>query len=395
MVCATSMSYAQADGIATLQSSDVDIPLNDVAKGKVIDSGSCGKGVNYELYEDYTLRIYGNGAMDDYSTYSNTTKLLPDQAPWGIELYKRIKEVVIENGVTHIGGRSFYECASLTKATIPSSIKSIGYDAFSSCTRLTNITIPDGVTSIRNRAFMGCSGITSITIPNSVTSIGESAFSDCIRLTSITIPNSVTSIGEAAFWYCTGLTSVTIPNSVTSIGESVFFGCSRLTDVTIPNSVTSIADAAFAGSGLTSITIPNSVTSIGEAAFNDCAKLKYVKVPNSVTKIGSVAFPQTGDEDLVIEFTSETPPTLDDVESFGYLCTIYVPETALETYLNAKLWKDHADQILPKEQITGIGSIASEQSGKNSAIYDLQGHRVKEMLPNGIYIVNGKKVYSR
>ena len=395
LVCATSMSYAQADGIATLQSSDVDIPLNDVAKGKVIDSGSCGKGVNYELYEDYTLRIYGNGAMDDYSTYSNTTKLLPDQAPWGIELYKRIKEVVIENGVTHIGGRSFYECASLTKATIPSSIKSIGYDAFSSCTRLTNITIPDGVTSIRNRAFMGCSGITSITIPNSVTSIGESAFSDCIRLTSITIPNSVTSIGEAAFWYCTGLTSVTIPNSVTSIGESVFFGCSRLTDVTIPNSVTSIADAAFAGSGLTSITIPNSVTSIGEAAFNDCAKLKYVKVPNSVTKIGSVAFPQTGDEDLVIEFTSETPPTLDDVESFGYLCTIYVPETALETYLNAKLWKDHADQILPKEQITGIGSIASEQSGKNSAIYDLQGHRVKEMLPNGIYIVNGKKVYSR
>ena len=372
LVCATSMSYAQADGIATLQSSDVDIPLNDVARGKVIDSGSCGKGVNYELYEDYTLRIYGNGAMDDYSTYSNTTKLLPDQAPWGIELYKKIKEVVIENGVTHIGGRSFYECASLTKATIPSSIKSIGYDAFYSCTRLANITIPDGVTSIRNRAFMGCSGFTSITIPN-----------------------SVTSIGEAAFWYCTGLTSVTIPNSVTSIGESVFYGCSRLTEVTIPNSVTSIADGAFAGSGLTSITIPNSVTSIGEDAFNACAKLKYVKVPNSVTKIGSLAFSQTGDEDLVIEFTSETPPTLNDVESFGYLCTIYVPETALETYLNAKLWKDHADQILPKEQITGIGSIVSEQSGKNSAVYDLQGHRVKEMLPNGIYIVNGKKIYSR
>ena len=391
LVCATSMSYAQADGIATLQSSDVDIPLNDVAKGKVIDSGSCGKGVNYELYEDYTLRIYGNGAMDDYSTYSNTTKLLPDQAPWGIELYKKIKEVVIENGVTHIGGRSFYECASLTKATIPSSIKSIGYDAFSSCTRLTNITIPDGVTSIRNRAFMGCSGFTSITIPNSVTSIGESAFAGCTGLTCITIPNSVTSIGEAAFWDCIRLTSVTIPNSVTSIGESVFFGCSRLTDVTIPNSVTSIADGAFAGSGLTSITIPNSVTSIGGTAFN-ATKLKYVKVPNSVTKIGSVAFPQTGDEDLVIEFTSETPATLYDVESFGFLCTIYVPETALETYRNAKYWKDHADQILPKEQTTGINLIGYKQSEKKSAIYDLQGNKVTEMQSKGIYIVNGKKI---
>ena len=395
LVCATSMSYAQADGIATLQSSDVDIPLNDVAKGKVIDSGSCGKGVNYELYEDYTLRIYGNGAMDDYSTYSNTTKLLPDQAPWGIELYKKIKEVVIENGVTHIGGRSFYKCASLTKATIPNSMKSIGYDAFSDCTRLANITIPNGVTSIRNRAFNGCTRLTSITIPNSVTSIGESAFADCTGLTSITIPNSVTSIGEAAFWCCTGLTSITIPNSVTSIGESVFYGCSRLTDVTIPNSVTSIADGAFAESGLTSITIPNSVTSIGGGAFNGCAKLKYVKIPKNVTEIGYQAFPQTGDENLVIEFTSETPATLYSVESFGYLCTIYVPETALETYLNAKFWKDHADQILPKEQTTGISSIASEQSGKNSAVYDLQGHRVKEMQPNGIYIVNGKKVYSR
>ena len=347
LVCATSMSYAQADGIATLQSSDVDIPLNDVARGKVIDSGSCGKGVNYELYEDYTLRIYGNGAMDDYSTYSNTTKLLPDQAPWGIELYKKIKEVVIENGVTHIGGRSFYECASLTKATIPSSIKSIGYDAFYSCTRLTNITIPDGVTSIRNRAFMGCSGFTSITIPNSVTSIGESAFSDCTRLTSITIPNSVTSIGENAFYDC---------------------------------------------SGLTSITIPNSVTSIGEAAFEGCTKLKYVKIPKNVTEIGYQAFPQTGDKDLVIEFTSETPATLYDVESFGFLCTIYVSENALETYLNAKYWKDHADQILPKEQATGISSVGSEKSEKKTAIYDLQGRKVAEVQPNGMYIVNGKKI---
>ena len=396
MLCATPMVYAQADGNEALKSSDVATALNGVvAKGNVIASGSCGKNVNYELYDDYTLRIYGNGAMDNFMTYRNVTVLQPDQAPWGLE-YKKIKAVVIENGVTHIGGRSFYECASLTKATIPSSIKSIGYDAFYSCTRLANITIPDGVTSIRNRAFMGCSGFTSITIPNSVTSIGESAFSDCTRLTSITIPNSVTNIGETVFFNCSGLTNITIPNSVTSIGRGVFFNCSGLTSITIPNSVTNIGESAFSGcSGLTSINIPNSVTSIGEDAFNACAKLKYVKVPNSVTKIGSLAFSQTGDEDLVIEFTSETPPTLNDVESFGYLCTIYVPETALETYLNAKFWKDHADQILPKEQITGIGSIVSEQSGKNSAVYDLQGHRVKEMLPNGIYIVNGKKVYSR
>ena len=94
----------------------------------------------------------------------------------------------------------------------------------------------------------------------------------------------------------------------------------------------------------------------------------------------------------LIEFTSETPATLYNVESLGFLCTIYVPETALETYLNATFWKDHADQILPKEQTTGISSIKREQSEKRTAIYDLQGHKVTDMQPHGIYIVNGKKV---
>ena len=318
------MIYAQEGGIATLQSSDVEMPLNGAAaKGKVIDSGSCGENVKYELYEDYTLRIYGNGAMDNFMTYSNVTVLQPYQAPWGLE-YKKIKAVVIENGVTHIGGHSFYECASLTKVTIPNSVKSIGY-----C------------------AFFGCKALANITIPNSVTSIGEWAFGECSGLTSITLPNSVTNIGTRAFGEC---------------------------------------------SGLTSITIPNSVTGIGEGAFDGCVKLKHVKIAKNVTEIGYGAFPQTGDEDLVIEFTSETPATLYDVESFGYLCTIYVPENALETYLNAKFWKDHADQIVPKNYTTGISSIGREQSEKKTAIYDLQGHKVKEMQPNGIYIVNGKKV---
>ena len=363
MLCATPMVYAQADGIVNQDSSDVTMRLNGAAMGKVIDSGSCGKNVNYELYDDYTLRIYGNGAMDDYA-------LQPVHSPWGVELYKKIKAVVIENGVTHIGGDSFYECTPLTKVTIPNSVKSIGHRAFYNCTALANITIPNSVTSIGSFAFDGCTGFTSITIPNSVTSIGEMAFDGCSGLTSITIPNSVTSIGESAFANCSGLTDITIPNSVTSIVHGAFWRCS----------------------GLTSITIPNSVTSIGEAAFEGCAKLKYIKIPKNVTEIGYGAFPQTGDEDLVIEFTSETPATLYDVESFGFLCTIYVPETALETYLNAKCWKDHADQILPKEQTTGINLIGYKQSEKKSAIYDLQGNKVTEMQSKGIYIVNGKKV---
>lgn len=67
-------------------------------------------------------------------------------------------------------------------------------------------------------------------------------------------------------------------------------------------------------------------------------------------------------------------------------------ENALETYLNAKFWKDHADQIKPKKYTTGISSIGSEAKEEKTAIYDLKGHKVTELQPHGMYIVNGKKV---
>ena len=93
--------------------------------------------------------------------------------------------------------------------------------------------IPNDVTSIGGSAFSGCTGLTSVAIPNSVTSIGNQAFSGCTGLTSVNIPNNVTTIGYAAFNGCIGFTSITIPNSVTSIGNNAFDGCDKLSSVTV------------------------------------------------------------------------------------------------------------------------------------------------------------------
>ena len=202
-----------------------------------------------------------------------------------------ITSVVIEDGVTSIGGRTFWRCTSLTSVTIPGGVTSIVESAFESCSSLTSVTIGDGVTSIGERAFESCSNLTSVTIPDGVTSIGERAFRRCTGLTSVMIGNGVTSIGKYAFYYCTSLTSVTIGNSVTSIGDVAFYGCSGLTSITIPNSVTSIGEGAFSScQNLTSVTIGNSVTSIGESAFSNCQNLTSVTIPNSVTSIGRAAF---------------------------------------------------------------------------------------------------------
>lgn len=119
--------------------------------------------------------------------------------------------------------------------------------------RIKKIVIEDGVTHIGEYAFSGCKNLTYVTIPNSVTTM-EGAFTNCTALTSITIPNSVENI-DGAFSKCTQLTTITLPNSITSIGDHTFFGCSSLKSITIPESVKTIGNEALLGcSSLKSIT---------------------------------------------------------------------------------------------------------------------------------------------
>ena len=265
-------------------------------------SGSCGDKLTWSLSDDGTLTISGKGAMDNYKFdgYNYLTNSYHTDAPWDAYRHYRdsrsyyIRSVVIENGVTSIGDRAFYDCVNLSSVTISSSVTSIGEYAFYDC-RLASVTIPSRVTSIGSNAFEECEYLTSVTIPYGVAEIGERTFYNCQALTSVTIPGSVTSIGESAFDSCYELTSVTIPSSVTSIGESAFDSCYKLTSVTIPNGVTSIEYNTFNKcKSLTSVTIPDSVTSIGNSAFDNCDALTSVVIPNSVTSIGSWAFSGCG-----------------------------------------------------------------------------------------------------
>ena len=203
---------------------------------------------------------------------------------------KNDKTYEIPDGVTSIGGYSFYRCESLTSITISDSVTSIGNYAFSDCTSLTSVTISDSVTSIGNYAFRSCTSLTSVTIPDSVTSIGDYAFGNCTSLTSVTIPDSVTSISNIAFSDCTSLTSINVEknNKNYSSVNGVLFNRNQnklicypagKNDKTyeIPNSVTSIGGYAFSScTSLTSVTIPNGVTSIDNHAFWNCTSLKNI-----------------------------------------------------------------------------------------------------------------------
>jgi hypothetical protein len=126
-----------------------------------------------------TLIISGNGAMPNYQ-----------YAPW-YRYESSIYTVVIEPGVTSIGGLAFSECKSVTSIMLPNSITHIGDGAFAMCTSLASVTLPNNLTNIGSSAFRNCHSLTSLTTHALTPPIlGVNAFSGVPVNISVYIPES-------------------------------------------------------------------------------------------------------------------------------------------------------------------------------------------------------------
>ena len=275
--CSNLTIYGYEGSYAETYANTNNIPF--AAIKNIIASGITGQ-CKWELDEEGTLTISGNGAMEDYGYLS--------LKPW--KKYE-FSKVIIEDGVTNIGTYSFENCSSLISVTIPNSVKSIGVYAFYNCNSITDITIPDSVTTIEYYTFSGCSSLANIAIPDSVTFIDSLAFDSCTNLTSITIPNSVTEIEIDAFDGCTNLASITVDEGNTEYDSRN--NCNAIID---SKSNTLIL-------GCKNTVIPETVTSINSYAFYDCESLTEITIPSSVTSIGVRAFGYYYDENIIEDFT--------------------------------------------------------------------------------------------
>lgn len=269
----------------------------------VIDYGICGDGVNWELGYDGVLRVSGQGAMYNYAWNA--------EKPWSMYL-NDIREVIIEDGVTHIGNyafeacsltrlemadsvltvgdEAFYKCEGLKEIVFSQNLTHIGYESFSYCHGLTSVVIPGSVETIDGLAFCTCYGLQEVIIGQGVQTIGICAFSCCHALTDILIPDSVTTISEASFEN-TGLTEITIPGSVASISELLFYDCEKLERVELEEGVSAIAQGAFVRcSKLKEVVMPESLRTIGYRAFGNCTALTEVAIPSGTTTLENNLF---------------------------------------------------------------------------------------------------------
>lgn len=278
-------------------------------------SGTCGatgneSNVTWSLNTtDSTLTISGTGAMADWTTENDV--------PWNAQ-QKSIKTVLIEHGVTKIGGFAFSKDSLLTAITIPASLTLVGDSAFRNCVKLNNLyisdlaawcsidlsdytsapfnhnttgvttnkignlylngslvsalAIPDGVTTIKKYAFCGCCSFTSILL-NQVTALESFAFSSCHSIKSLVLPPMVSSIAQNVFANCTSLETVILPENLQTLSGGLFFNCPSLASLTIPVSVTSIGTRSlFPGFSLKDIyvkwTTKNAIPSLPTQFIN-------------------------------------------------------------------------------------------------------------------------------
>ena len=195
----------------------------------LVASGVCGDNLTWSLSNDGTLTISGTGDMYDFSILTYLPSGPAVNTPW-YTFRNDIKNVVVNDGATHIGKIAFLNCSNLYSVILPDTVSSIGSSAFSNCYSLVSINIPTSVVSIDSQTFSQCRSLTTLSLPDSITSIGFYAFSGC-NFTSLTLPDSVSTIGRGAFERCTSLVSIFIPSSVSSIEYAAFSTCSSLKDV--------------------------------------------------------------------------------------------------------------------------------------------------------------------
>ena len=254
------------------------------------------------------------------------------------------------------------------------------------------MTLPEALEEIGAQTFTAQKSLISIELPASLKTIGDNAFSSCDLLETVNFPENLVTIGNTAFMGCKKISNVDFPNGLESIGSNAFKNVPLEDTLTIPETVRTIGSSAFNGNNLSTIVIcapedANENTRAADATISIGSQAFYSSV--SPSRLESVYLFYTTPPEITADvfYKSANQSQIDQ-----YKAKLYVPTP--ELYKAAPGWENFGDNNI----ITGVGDVETDAE-QVFDVYNLQGVRIAKTtdrnlsnLPQGIYIVNGKKV---
>lgn len=400
------------------------------------------------ILSDGITRI-GNGAFMGVPTMTSinipsSVKEIGDDA---FNYCVSLTDVSISKGVNSIGQRAFSNCSNLASITIPESVSIIGQNAFKNCKELTEVFLK-GETQIGENAFIDCPKIEQVfsTNPNpgkmmlhnpliggepenvrpTLNGYYQYELYDSTLMRTVTkikasaIEIAMNNVPKGKYRVSVGI----LPNLEDSIHNTMHPIIKGYTD--------DIEDVLFdsvktekspRGTRKVPYTISNKdkfrydTISVYDPFFDEyfdeirCIGCEYDKVLILDTLVVDkdynglkIMFSSISGSYLLLDRVFLEP--LDGapaatcygpfMESVFNNATLYVPEGAVDAYRTAEGWKyfkniaiDTSVDLIHQDDINRNGGVS------NAVIYDVTGRRVKanaiDMLPPGLYIINGKK----
>ncbi|MDD6818756.1 MAG: BspA family leucine-rich repeat surface protein [Prevotella sp.] len=319
--------------------------------------------------------------------------------------------------------RMFENCKSLKALDVSSfNTEKVTYmsDMFSGCESLTSLDVSNfntaNVTNM-NRMFISCKALKSLNVSNFNTAkvkYMNSMFSSCSALTSLNVSNfntgNVTGM-NCMFGRCSSLKSLDVTKfntaKVTDM-RLMFISCSSLTSLNVSNfntgNVTNMFGMFYGCKALTSLDVSNfntaNVTSM-ESMFLDCKALTSLDVSNfNTAKVTDISTMFSGCSALTTIFCNDDWKS-DVVKSSYDMFTNCTKLKGAVAYHPTKMDVSMANPTtgyFTKKSATGITAATVDIHAARRGIYNLQGVKMQgslDLLPAGVYIVDGKKIVKK
>lgn len=145
---------------------------NDSSSDVILEGNYWRKdNIQFVLYSDGDLVLSGSGdipgrnmGMDIPVVNPNDPPDLPEPVVSWDGYEDQVKRVIVEEGITEIGYRVFWNLPNLVSVELPETLEAFEPETFANDTSLSSITLPENITLIYEDAFSGCVSLEEIII---------------------------------------------------------------------------------------------------------------------------------------------------------------------------------------------------------------------------------------